>query len=77
MVEPVEVAVVVEPVEVAVVVESIEDVMATDTAGTVVVAMVIVQKTMDAHELIENPDLEDILASENWAETYAKTLVSW
>ncbi|MBW2707069.1 MAG: 1-deoxy-D-xylulose-5-phosphate reductoisomerase [Deltaproteobacteria bacterium] len=37
----------------------------------------IIQKTMDAHELIEDPDLEDILASENWAETYAKTLVSW
>ncbi len=38
---------------------------------------IIIQKTMDAHELIEDPDLEDILASENWAETYAETLVSW
>jgi 1-deoxy-D-xylulose-5-phosphate reductoisomerase len=38
---------------------------------------IIIQKTLDAHELIEDPDLEDILASENWAETYAKTLVSW
>ncbi len=38
---------------------------------------IIIQKTLDAHELIEDPDLEDILASENWAERYAKTLVSW
>ena len=38
---------------------------------------IIIQKTMDAHKLIEDPDLEDILASENWAEKYAKTLVSW
>jgi len=38
---------------------------------------IIIQKTLDAHELIEDPNLEDILASENWAETYAKTLVSW
>ena len=38
---------------------------------------IIIQKTLDAHELIEDPDFEDILASENWAEMYAKTLVSW
>ncbi len=38
---------------------------------------IIIQKTLDAHELIEDPDLEDILASENWAERYAKTLISW
>jgi 1-deoxy-D-xylulose-5-phosphate reductoisomerase len=36
---------------------------------------IIIQKTLDAHELIEDPDLEDILASENWAEIYAKTLI--
>jgi len=36
---------------------------------------VIIKKTLDAHEIIEDPDLEDILASENWAEMYAKTLV--
>jgi hypothetical protein len=30
---------------------------------------------LDAHEIIEDPDLEDILASENWAEIYAKTLI--
>jgi 1-deoxy-D-xylulose-5-phosphate reductoisomerase len=35
---------------------------------------IIIQKTLDAHELIEDPDLEDILASENWAEMYAQTL---
>jgi 1-deoxy-D-xylulose-5-phosphate reductoisomerase len=38
---------------------------------------IIIQKTLDAHELIEDPDLEDILASENWAERYAQTLISW
>jgi 1-deoxy-D-xylulose-5-phosphate reductoisomerase len=36
---------------------------------------VIIQKTLDAHEIIEDPDLEDILASENWAEIYAETLI--
>ena len=36
---------------------------------------VIIQKTLDAHEIIEDPGLEDILASENWAEKYAKTLI--
>ena len=39
---------------------------------------VIIQKTLDAHEIIEDPDLEDILDSENWAEMYAKTITgSW
>ena len=35
----------------------------------------IIQQTMDAHELINNPDLQAILDSEKWAEEYAKTLV--
>ena len=36
---------------------------------------VIIQNTMDAHELINDPDLDEILDSEKWAEEYAKTLV--
>ena len=36
---------------------------------------VIIQNTMGAHELIDDPDLEDILDSEKWAEDYANTLV--
>ncbi|MGD8663413.1 MAG: 1-deoxy-D-xylulose-5-phosphate reductoisomerase [Desulfobacterales bacterium] len=35
----------------------------------------IIQNTMDAHELINDPDLDEILESEKWAEEYAKTLV--
>jgi len=36
---------------------------------------VIIQKTMDAHESINDPDLDEILGSEKWAEEYAKTLI--
>ena len=36
---------------------------------------VIIQNTMDAHESINDPDLNEILESEKWAEEYAKTLV--
>ena len=36
---------------------------------------VIIQNTMDAHEINNDPDLDDILDSEKWAEDYAKTLV--
>ena len=36
---------------------------------------VIIQNTMDAHEIIDDPDLAAILDSEKWAEEYAKTLV--
>ena len=36
---------------------------------------VIIQNTMDAHEIINDPDLAAILDSEKWAEEYAKTLV--
>jgi 1-deoxy-D-xylulose-5-phosphate reductoisomerase len=36
---------------------------------------VIIQNTLDAHELINDPDLDEILESEKWAEDYAKTLV--
>ncbi len=36
---------------------------------------VIIQQTMDAHEIISDPDLDAILDSEKWAEEYAKTLV--
>jgi 1-deoxy-D-xylulose-5-phosphate reductoisomerase len=36
---------------------------------------VIIQNTMDAHELINDPDLDEILDSEKWAEGYAKTLI--
>jgi 1-deoxy-D-xylulose-5-phosphate reductoisomerase len=36
---------------------------------------VIIQNTMDAHELINDPDLDEILDSEKWAEDYAKTLI--
>jgi len=36
---------------------------------------VIIQNTMDAHESINDPDLDDILDSEKWAEDYAKTLI--
>ncbi len=36
---------------------------------------VIIQKTMDAHKIIGDPDLDAILDSEKWAEEYAKTLV--
>jgi len=30
---------------------------------------------MDAHEIINDPDIDAILDSEKWAEEYAKTLV--
>ena len=36
---------------------------------------VIIQNTMDAHEIINDPDIDAILDSEKWAEEYAKTLV--
>jgi len=36
---------------------------------------VIIQNTMDAHESINDPDLDEILDSEKWAEEYAKTLI--
>ena len=36
---------------------------------------VIIQNTMDAHESINDPDLDEILDSEKWAEDYAKTLI--
>ena len=36
---------------------------------------VLIQNTMDAHEIINDPDLDAILDSEKWAEEYAKTLV--
>ncbi|MEX1327534.1 MAG: 1-deoxy-D-xylulose-5-phosphate reductoisomerase [Desulfobacterales bacterium] len=36
---------------------------------------VIIQNTMDAHKLIDNPNLDEILDSEKWAEEYAKSLV--
>ena len=36
---------------------------------------VIIQNTMDAHEAIDDPGLDDILDSEKWAEDYAKKLV--
>jgi 1-deoxy-D-xylulose-5-phosphate reductoisomerase len=36
---------------------------------------VIIQNTMDAHEIINDPDLDAILDSEKWAQEYAKTLV--
>ena len=36
---------------------------------------VIIQNTMDAHEVVNDPDLAAILDSEKWAEEYAKTLV--
>ena len=36
---------------------------------------VIIQNTMDAHEIINDPDIDAILNSEKWAEEYAKTLV--
>jgi 1-deoxy-D-xylulose-5-phosphate reductoisomerase len=36
---------------------------------------VIIQNTMNAHEIINDPDLDAILNSEKWAEEYAKTLV--
>jgi 1-deoxy-D-xylulose-5-phosphate reductoisomerase len=36
---------------------------------------VIIQKTMDAHDIVNDPDLAAVLDSEKWAEEYAKTLV--
>ncbi len=36
---------------------------------------VLIQNTMDAHELINDPDLDAILDSEKWAEEYAKSLI--
>jgi 1-deoxy-D-xylulose-5-phosphate reductoisomerase len=36
---------------------------------------VIIQNTMDAHEIINDPDLAAILDSEKWAAEYAETLV--
>ena len=35
----------------------------------------IIQNTMDAHEVIDDPDLAAILDSEKWAEEYAESLV--
>ena len=35
----------------------------------------IIQETMDAHKIIEEPELDAILDSEKWAEEYANTLV--
>jgi 1-deoxy-D-xylulose-5-phosphate reductoisomerase len=35
----------------------------------------IIQNTMDAHEIINDPDLAAVLDSEKWAEEYAKNLV--
>ena len=35
----------------------------------------IIQNTMDAHESINDPNLDEILGSEKWAEDYAKTLI--
>lgn len=35
----------------------------------------IIQNTMDAHESISDPDLDEILDSEKWAEVYAKNLI--
>jgi 1-deoxy-D-xylulose-5-phosphate reductoisomerase len=37
---------------------------------------VIIQKTMDAHKVIDDPDLDAILQSEKWAAEYAKTLIA-
>ena len=36
---------------------------------------IIIRKTMDAHEIVTDPDLDAILDSEKWAEETAKTLV--
>ena len=36
---------------------------------------VVIQNTLDAHEIINDPDLAAILDSEKWAEEYAKNLV--
>jgi len=36
---------------------------------------VIIQNTMDAHEIIKDPDIDAILDSERWAEEYAMALV--
>jgi 1-deoxy-D-xylulose-5-phosphate reductoisomerase len=36
---------------------------------------VMIQNTMDAHDIVKDPDLAEILDSEKWAEEYAKTLV--
>ncbi len=36
---------------------------------------VIIQNTMDAHEIIKDPDIDAILDSEKWAEEYAKALI--
>jgi len=36
---------------------------------------IIIQKTMDAHKVINDPDLDAILATEKWAEKYAEKLV--
>jgi 1-deoxy-D-xylulose-5-phosphate reductoisomerase len=36
---------------------------------------VIIQKTMDAHKIISDPDLDTILESEKWASDYTKTLI--
>jgi 1-deoxy-D-xylulose-5-phosphate reductoisomerase len=36
---------------------------------------VIIQNTMGAHEIINDPDIDAILDSEKWAEEYAKNLV--
>jgi len=35
----------------------------------------IIQNTMDAHESINDPNLDEILDSEKWAEDYAKNLI--
>jgi 1-deoxy-D-xylulose-5-phosphate reductoisomerase len=36
---------------------------------------IIIQNTMDAHDIVKDPDLAAILESEKWAEEYAKSLV--
>lgn len=36
----------------------------------------IIKKTMDAHKIILNPYLKDILAAENWGQKYAKKIIS-
>ena len=35
----------------------------------------VIQKTMDKHDIVDNPDLEDILDSERWAEGFARHII--
>lgn len=35
----------------------------------------VIQKTMDKHDIVDNPDLEDILDSEQWAEGFARHII--